>query len=199
MRSVSLPQLTPRLTPLILAATAALALSACQKTDGEAAKTDPAKTETAAPATTTVATASGPQSTIPTESLSGQAAIDAQKLRHDNFEKLGDAMKSLSRQAKSDSPDMTEVKNGAGIVMSSATALPSWFAPGTGPDAGKTDAKANIWQNQDDFKAKAAKLYEVSQSLNDAANSGDAAAFKAAMAPIGAACKACHETYRVDD
>ena len=181
---------------LILAATTALALTACQQKDaGQAAKTETAAATETAPVTAAV----GPQTTIPTDVLSGQAAKDAQKVRHDNFEKMGDAMKSLSRQAKASTPDMTEVKSGAGIVMASATALPSWFAPGTGPDAGKTDAKADIWNNQDDFKAKAAKLYEVAQSLNDAANAGDAAAFKASMAPLGAACKACHESYRVDD
>ena len=184
---------------LILCTAAALALGACQQSDTKQAETkaaDPAPGSTVEPAP---AASAAPQTTIPTGAISGQAAVDAQKLRHDNFEKLGDAMKALSREAKASTPDMVKVRENADIVMSSATALPSWFAPGTGPDAGKTDAKADIWQNQDDFKAKAAKLYEVAQSLKDASSSDDATAFKAAMAPVGAACKACHDSYRVDD
>lgn len=174
--------------------TALAMLTACQAK--EEAKVDPETVEgVEAPAVVADAT----QSTMPTEALSGEAAVAVQKTRHDNFEKMGDAMKALSREAKSDTPDMTVVQPNAGIILSSATALPSWFAPGTGPAAGKTEAKANIWETPDDFKAKAAKLFEVAQSLNDAATSGDAAAFKAAMAPTGAACKACHDTYRAED
>ena len=174
--------------------TALAMLTACQGT--EESKVDPETVEgVQAPAVVADATLS----TIPTDALSGEAAVAAQKLRHDNFEKMGDAMKALSRQAKSDTPDMTVVQPNAGILLSSATALPSWFAPGTGPAAGKTDAKANIWETPDDFMAKAKNFHAVAQSLNDAATSGDAAAFKAAMAPTGAACKACHDTYRLED
>lgn len=174
--------------------TAFAMLSACQAK--EEAKVDPATIEgVEAPAVVAAAT----QATMPTETLSGEAAVAAQKQRHEDFEKMGDAMKALSREAKSDAPDMTVVQPNVGIILTSATALPSWFAPGTGPAAGKTDAKANIWETPDDFMTKAKNFHAVAQSLNDAATSGDAVAFKAAMAPTGAACKACHETYRAED
>lgn len=189
------------LSAIILCTTAALALGACQQKDTTTAENkaaDPAAAPAAAtPATPAATAAAAPLTTMPTEALSAQAAVDAQKLRHDNFEKLGDAMKALSREAKAGSPDLAKVQANADIVLASATALPSWFAPGTGPEAGKTDAKAEIWKTSDDFKAKATKFYEAAQGLKTA--STDAAAFKTSMAAVGGACKACHETYRVDD
>lgn len=179
---------------ITLVATLAL-LTACQAK--EETKTDSTAAEKADVAAAS-AEISATQATIPTAALSGEAAVAAQELRHEKFEALGDAMKALSREAKASAPDMAVVTPNAGIIAASATALPSWFAPGTGPAAGKTEAKANIWETPDDFTAKAKDFHNVALSLNDAATSGDAAAFKAAMEPVGKACKACHETYRAE-
>ncbi len=178
---------------LMLIAPLALALGACQAK--EEAKTERPE----APAASVAPAAAAPLTSMPTVALSGPDAVAAQKQRHDKFEAMGDAMKALSREAKAATPDMAVVQNNAGVLASSSAALPSWFAPGTGPEAGKTEAKAEIWKTPDDFAAKAKAFNQVALSLNDAATSGDAAAFKAAMEPTGKACKACHDSYRAKD
>lgn len=177
----------------LIIVTAALALTACQAKDDTKTESAEAPVTAGAPATNAALSA------MPTAALSGADAVAAQKLRHDKFEAMGDAMKALSREAKAATPDMPTVQKNAAVLASSSAVLPSWFAPGTGPDAGKTEAKAEIWKTPDDFAAKAKEFHAVAQSLNDAATAGDATAFKAAMGPTGKACKSCHDSYRAED
>lgn len=181
---------------LILIAPLALALGACQAKEetkpAAPADTTAAKSDAAAPA----AAAPTTLATMPTAALAGEQAVAAQKSRHDKFEAMGDAMKALSREARAATPDMTVVKTNAAVLVNSSAELPGWFAPGTGPEAGKTEAKAEIWKTPDDFAAKAKAFHEAAPQL---AAATDGAAFKAAMDPVGKACKSCHDSYRAED
>jgi len=67
------------------------------------------------------------------------------------------------------------------------------------PDSSKTgDTHANpvIWDNKDDFKAKAAALEADAGAASTAAATG-ADAFKAAAGKMFGNCKGCHEKYRL--
>ncbi|MCB2088005.1 MAG: cytochrome c, partial [Sphingomonadaceae bacterium] len=119
--------------------------------------------------------------------------------RHEWFEELGDAFKVLMRASKSDTPDMAAVKEATALAQAKSNDLPGLFAPGTGPDAGKTEAKANIWETPDDFMAKAKDFQLAAAALNAAAQADDVEGFKAAFGKTGGTCKACHETYREED
>lgn len=68
------------------------------------------------------------------------------------------------------------------------------FAPGT--DKGTTRAKPEIWQNQDDFKAKLNTMREALAGLQVAAGSGDKKIVAEAVGAAGKACKACHDDYK---
>jgi cytochrome c556 len=57
----------------------------------------------------------------------------------------------------------------------------------------ETRAKPAIWQNWDDFTAKANALKTAAEAGADV-DSLDA--LKAAMGPVGGACKACHTAYK---
>lgn len=124
------------------------------------------------------------------------AADEPQVVRQEMMKKVGGAMGALSGIAKGEKPYDAEVVKASLTTMSEvAKAFPDQFPAGseTGHD---TEAKAAIWEQMDDFKAKAAKLGEAA----DAALAGlpaDQAAVGAALGAIGPNCGGCHEVYRV--
>ncbi|NBB98926.1 MAG: cytochrome c [Alphaproteobacteria bacterium] len=59
----------------------------------------------------------------------------------------------------------------------------------------ETRAKAEIWENLDDFTAKFVALQEASAGLQDVAGNG-LDALRPAVGAVGQACGACHEDYR---
>jgi cytochrome c556 len=65
-----------------------------------------------------------------------------------------------------------------------------------GTDKGDTKAKAEIWTEGDKFRAAATKMQDEMVKLNAAAKTGSVENLKAAFGPTGAACKACHDSYR---
>ena len=97
--------------------------------------------------------------------------------------------------AKGDRPYDKEVAIKNATIVEFMSKLP-WdkFAPGT--DMGNTKAKPEIWENMDDFKAKAEKMQAETAKLLQVAQTGDAAALKAQVGETGKACKACHDNYR---
>ncbi len=68
------------------------------------------------------------------------------------------------------------------------------FGPGT--DKGTTRAKPEIWDNQDDFKAKMGDMRDALAALQIAAGSGDKKLIGEAAGAAGKACKACHDEYK---
>ena len=136
------------------------------------------------------------------DGIENTVAVDAEtakrlmNARHENYEKIGDAMKTVTQQLKSDSPNLQAVREGATVIATLAPQVPSWFPAGTGPDVGKTEAKAEIWQRPDDFRAKAGAFNQAAQAFQQATQGTDVAAMRAAHGDLGKACKACHDLYR---
>ena len=116
--------------------------------------------------------------------------------RHEGMEEIGDAMKLVSRELKRDTPDLAQVRSGAGTMAELAPRVSGWFPPGTGPDVGKTEAKAEIWQKPEDFASKTNAFQQAAQRFNAAAQGQDLAAIRAAHGDLGKSCKACHDPYR---
>lgn len=116
--------------------------------------------------------------------------------RHEGMELVGKTNKILNRELKSDKPDMAVVRKAAGMLNGLARRAGGWFPAGTGPDVGKTGAKAEIWQTPQDFAAKLKAFQVAANNLNTAARSGNAAAAATAYGDIGKNCKACHDSYR---
>ena len=75
-----------------------------------------------------------------------------------------------------------------------ATLIPDAFKKDI--SAGKTDAKAEVWQNWDDFVAKANALNVASSELAAAAAGGDMRAMMPGVKALGDACRGCHNDYR---
>lgn len=115
-----------------------------------------------------------------------QAAF--QLIRH-NMADIGDMLKG-------------EVNYDAGRVTQRATALATlttlpWQAfavPGT--EQGGGDAKAEIWQNLQDFNSRGDKLAQDALALKVAAESGEQANVRKAFGAFARNCKACHDNYK---
>ena len=135
----------------------------------------------------------------PVVAVDAETAKRLMKERHDNYERIGDAMKVITRELKADSPDLAQVRQGADTIATLAPQVPSWFPAGSGPEAGKTHAKAEIWQRPDDFRAKAQAFDQAATAFRAAAQGSDVAAIRAAHADLGKSCKACHDLYREKD
>jgi cytochrome c556 len=149
--------------------------------------------EDSRPAATAVATTAA----MPTEApATKDEALRIMHERHEGMEGMGDAAKVIGRELKSDNPDLEAIRASAKKITDFAPHAASLFPPGTGPDVGKTGAKPEIWQNPQDFTAKAADFQKAAQAFGAAAQGNDLAAIKSTWADLGNTCKACHDKYR---
>lgn len=130
--------------------------------------------------------------------LSKEAALRIMHERHEGMEAIGKANKVLRRELTADAPNMANVRGAANATASLAGKSSRWFPQGTGPELGKTGAKAEIWQHQADFSAKLRDFQGAAKALQQAAAKADANAAKARYAELGKTCKACHDSYRTD-
>jgi cytochrome c556 len=78
-------------------------------------------------------------------------------------------------------------------VLNTVSQLP-WRAFGPGTEGG--DAKADIWQDPDAFKAAQQRYLDSLGPLTAAAQEGSVEKLRAAFADTGASCKACHDSFR---
>ena len=125
-----------------------------------------------------------------------EEALKLMHERHEGMEKIGKATKALGREVKTDAPDLATVRSSAATIAGLAPKVSAWFPKGTGPDVGKTHAKAAIWEKPEDFAAKTRSFQAAAQKFNATATAGDVAAIKAGFADLGKTCKACHDGYR---
>lgn len=116
--------------------------------------------------------------------------------RHEGMEKVGKLTKQLARAVKADPIDLRAVRMNAEAMDILAQKSAAWFPAGTGPESGKTDARAEIWQKPQDFSIKMTQWQVAARNLRTAARSADPAATRAAFAELGKTCKSCHTTYR---
>ena len=93
--------------------------------------------------------------------------------------------------------DLTTVASNAQGVADWGHKIPTMFPVGSGTAAGvKTAALPEIWANKADFDKLAGNLATEATKLAVALKANDKAAATTAFAATGAACGACHKTYR---
>lgn len=127
------------------------------------------------------------------------AGEDEIKYRQEIFKAVGGHMTAMATILKTDAGDMSHMEAHANAMLDLAKISHSIFPEGSGPDAGKTRAKANIWTDADDFKKVVMAFEENAGKLAMAAKSGDKGAIGAALGSLGKnGCKECHDTYRAD-
>ncbi|WP_246422438.1 c-type cytochrome [Mycoplana azooxidifex] len=123
-------------------------------------------------------------------------AQEPQAARQQMMKDVGRSMGALAGIAKGEKPyDAEVVRVSLATISEVSKTFPDQFPAGSETGA-ETEASPKIWENPDDFHAKAAQLgKDVDATL--AALPGDQAAVAAAIGPIGKNCGACHETYRI--
>ena len=71
------------------------------------------------------------------------------------------------------------------------------FPAGSGPEAGKTEAKPEIWSDPEGFAKVSNDFVALAAQFSEAVSSGDMAASGRALGALGkGACAACHKAYR---
>ena len=81
------------------------------------------------------------------------------------------------------------------VAVSTINQPPLWPEGSSEMDMDGTRAKAEIWDNRDDFASKWAGFGEAASAMQQVAATGQEA-IGPAMGGLGGACKACHDTYR---
>jgi cytochrome c556 len=131
--------------------------------------------------------------------VSGAKAAAIMHERHEGMEALGKAMRNLHRQLESGSPDINLIRAQTSTMASAGGKIPGWFPAGTGPDVGKTRAKAEIWTQHDLFLRKAKDYAAAAQAVDAAARAGDLNKVMALHEDLDKACKACHQPFRAPE
>ncbi len=119
----------------------------------------------------------------------------------DVIEKRQKLMKSNSAAAKAikkgvEEKDYATVETKAKDIMGNMDKVLDLFPKGS--TAGKTKAKAEIWDKWDDFSKNPGKVKKAASELADAAKSGDGAAVDVKVKALGDACGACHKAFRAE-
>ncbi|PLK27401.1 cytochrome c [Novosphingobium sp. TH158] len=128
----------------------------------------------------------------------GGRAADA---RHENFEALGDAFKTINDEMKAQAPDAQKIRAAVVTVAAKAKDMPGWFPAGSGPADGlRTETKQEVWTQPAEFKARLDQFQAASAKLSTAADAFAAGqpvvTLQEAVKEAGAACKQCHDKFK---
>lgn len=106
----------------------------------------------------------------------------------------GAGMGSIGDILKYKLPYSADIKTHASNISEYAKLIPGAFEKNIA--MGKTDAQAVVWENWDDFTAKAKALEDAAAKLAASAESGEMRAMMPDVKALGEACRGCHDTYR---
>lgn len=120
------------------------------------------------------------------------------KYRQGVMKSLADHMSAIGTIVKGEVGYWNQIIVHAIAVDGVNRTIPELFPAGSGPEAGETRAKVNIWQSQDQFFNAALHLREAAAQLVHAAQSGDRQAISAQFVNVGRACGGCHEHFRAE-
>jgi len=119
--------------------------------------------------------------------------------QEDVVKKRKGLMKSNSKSAKAikgavKGGDFATIEGNAKKIVANMDEFVTLFPEGS--TAKNSRAKAEIWQEKDDFKAKANDLKDAARKLANAANAKDSEQVQVQNKAIGKACGSCHKRYR---
>ena len=130
---------------------------------------------------------------LSTAGVAAVAQVDVIKTRQDAMKQNGADLKQIDDIIKANG-NVADIVPIAQKLEDTAAKIPDLFPAGS--DQGDTGANASIWQNFDDFKAKAANFGNQAKMLASAAQAGDMATVRAQFNEVIAACGDCHKPYR---
>jgi cytochrome c556 len=120
---------------------------------------------------------------------------DAVKYRQSTFVVMAAHFSRVGAVVKGEKPYDKAAVEADLAVVEMMSRLP-WHAFPQGSDTPNSKAKAEVWQEQGDFKAAAEKNQAAIAKLVAAGKTGDLGTIKTAFGAAGQSCKACHDDFR---
>lgn len=120
--------------------------------------------------------------------------------RQQGLKDMGASFKTVRDQLRVSSPDMAAIKAAGENIKKTSTEMANWFPKGTGTEAGvKTAALPAIWSDPAAFDKARTNFVAAAAKFADVTATGDKAAIGAGVAPLGGACKGCHDNFRLKE
>lgn len=116
--------------------------------------------------------------------------------RHDVMELAKYSLSNILQHLKGTANQEGDVAKLAEVMALSAEMSKAAFAKDTRGMDGHTEAKADIWENWEDFADRMDKYAADTRALADAAKSGDMSQIGPAFKKATSNCKSCHDEYR---
>lgn len=115
-----------------------------------------------------------------------------------NFKSARDDLRGIFRTHLKEK-DFAAIEAAAMRLAAWGERIPAHFPP----DSTSDGARPEIWDNFEDFSARAARFKDAAEALAEIARTGGdtpslrKAALRQAAQKVGGTCKACHDTYRI--
>ena len=127
-------------------------------------------------------------------------ATDSIRARQTHYKEIGASFKIIRDELAKPAVDKAKVQAASAKLAAFAPQISGWFPKGSGSEAGlKTAAKAEIWADPKGFNEQAETFVARTKRFNAIAMNGDVAEMKQAIPQLGAACKSCHDRFRVSE
>lgn len=125
---------------------------------------------------------------------------DSINARQTHYKAIGGAFKTVRDELGKTQVDKPAVIKAADTLALYAPQINGWFPNGSGSEAGlKTAARAEIWSDPKGFLEQTKQFEERTKKFQAIAHNGDVAEMKTFLPQLGAACKSCHDRFRVKD
>lgn len=125
---------------------------------------------------------------------------DLVKARIANYKQLGRAFKAVNDELRGGSPSPAVLRQSSAMIVAAARNQYRLFPAASKPKAGlETDAKLEIWRDPKGFRARQDAFAREAAAFRKAVTGGDTALIKGEARKLGAACKGCHDQFRVED
>jgi len=125
-----------------------------------------------------------------------QKPEDAIKYRQSVMTVMGNHLGRVAAMVQGRVPFDAKVAADNAAIVVTMSKLP-WVAFGDGTDKGMpTRAKPDIWKEAAKFKDLQTKMMADAEKFEAAAKTGSLDNIKAALGPLGRACKSCHDDFR---
>lgn len=135
--------------------------------------------------------------TVAKEVTSAKQANNAITFRKSLFQLIRSNIGPMGAMARGKMPyDQALLSKNAERMTQLAAMVPDYMASDTSKFNDDSDAKVEIWQNKDDFNAKAEAFYQASKALQAVVASGEESAYRGAIGKLSSTCKGCHDDFK---
>jgi cytochrome c556 len=130
---------------------------------------------------------------LPFASVAHEGATGVVKERMDLMETIGKQFKEIGQRVQSNR-NLPSIGERAAKIQEMSEKIPGLFPAGSLDRP--TDAKATIWEQWDQFEARARDLRQAAGALSTAAPSGDPKLISERFKAVSRSCAACHDDFR---